>query len=262
MPLDSGDTIEHQLIGKDSVGGLQLDVFEGYESNVSFYVGSCKNRNKKELACGPTASFCKSPSQLGLPVGEKIVMKSKYKIQRPTFLKLTAKTIRFKLAEDALGSELRNAIQDREGLLPEEQSLVINGRQVRNEDTLRNCGISDGSEVFLVLRLRGSGVVRQIRAMGIGAGGKIEQKIYKDPLGGPNGKVWKREPCARIHVHMLNSTEFEKVSGILPPQTPISEREYDARGIPWFQLYDENVAGIMTAANSPLDTISSVGLLD
>ncbi|KAJ3068645.1 hypothetical protein HK102_007120 [Quaeritorhiza haematococci] len=291
MPLDSGYTIEDQLTGKGSVGGLQLDIFEGYESNVSFYVGSCKNRNKKELACGPTASFYKSPSQLGLSVGEKIVMKSKYKIQRPTFLwdlakwvggvgetandTLTGtdmwtcegacdplircsvalngmgifvitdfiKTSFYVISETTTAPELMQAIEDREGLPHPFQRLLFNGWNISWFIPLKEIGVSNGSVLDLVLEQAGGGPGTP-PSMGIGAGGKIQQKIYKDSLGGPNGEGWKREPCARIHVHMLNSTEFEKVTGILPPETPISERDYSKQGIPWFQSKALNTGNV------------------
>ena len=72
--------------------------------------------------------------------------------------------------------------------------------------------------------------------MGIAPGGTIEQKIYPDPYG---LDVWDPDNWGRAFVHILNSEQFQAVTGQRPPMTPISAQAYTERGFPWFKLYDE-----------------------
>ena len=46
--------------------------------------------------------------------------------------------------------------------------------------------------------------------MGLGAGGSIRQKIYRDPYG---VETWEPQPQARICVHIVNSLQFERITG-------------------------------------------------
>ena len=59
--------------------------------------------------------------------------------------------------------------------------------------------------------------------MGLGAGGSIRQKIYRDPYG---LEVWEQQPQARICVHIVNSLQFEQITGRRPPPTPINAKSY------------------------------------
>jgi hypothetical protein len=72
--------------------------------------------------------------------------------------------------------------------------------------------------------------------MGIGAGGKLRQKIYPDPYG---IHVWDPENYRCIFVHIVNSEQYRLLTGSEAPPTPISAQIYDALGLPWFDLYDE-----------------------
>lgn len=78
-------------------------------------------------------------------------------------------------------------------------------------------------------------------AMGIGAGGEIQQKIYPDPYG---LDAWDERNFASIRVHVLNSEQYRAVTGLKPPGSPISARTYTAYGFPWFRLYDEALGDV------------------
>ena len=73
-------------------------------------------------------------------------------------------------------------------------------------------------------------------AMGMGAGGSIKQKIYRDPYG---LETWEPQRQARICVHIVNSVQFEHITGSAPPPTPIDAKAYSESMLPWFDLYDE-----------------------
>jgi hypothetical protein len=74
-------------------------------------------------------------------------------------------------------------------------------------------------------------------SMGIAAGGEIRQKIYPDPYG---IDVWDVARRAEVFVHLLNSAQFRKVTGLKPPPTPVKPQTYTKYGFPWFALYDEH----------------------
>jgi len=75
-----------------------------------------------------------------------------------------------------------------------------------------------------------------VAPMGIAPGGTIEQKIYPDPYG---LGVWDQDNWGCSVVHILNSEQFQAVTGQRPPMTSISAQDYTERGFPWFKLYDE-----------------------
>ncbi|PNH09025.1 Ubiquitin-60S ribosomal protein L40 [Tetrabaena socialis] len=76
-----------------------------------------------------------------------------------TIKTLTGKIFSVRVHETWLTLELKEAIQDREGIPPDQQRLLTQGRQpvLQMEDnrSLSSCGIVDGSAFHLVLRLSG-----------------------------------------------------------------------------------------------------------
>jgi hypothetical protein len=77
--------------------------------------------------------------------------------------------------------------------------------------------------------------------MGLAAGGRMEQKIYPDP----HGLVcWDRDNTARVFVHIVNTELWREITGERPPETPVTAREYRRHGLPWFELYDEQLPAL------------------
>ena len=81
--------------------------------------------------------------------------------------------------------------------------------------------------------------------MGLGAGGKIRQKIYPDPYG---LAIWEAEPRGRLTVHIVNSEQFHALTGRPIPPTPVSPRLYAEHGLPWFDLYDASEGDVPAPA--------------
>eukprot|EP00347_Sterkiella_histriomuscorum_P000016 403377506 len=50
---------------------------------------------------------------------------------------------------------LKYQIQDKEGIPPDQQRLIFNGKALENNWTISQVGIQEGSQVSLVLKLRG-----------------------------------------------------------------------------------------------------------
>lgn len=74
-------------------------------------------------------------------------------------------------------------------------------------------------------------------SMGLGAGGRMRQKIYPDPHG-PG--TWDESNAHRVFVHIANSETWREITGEAPPPTPVSAATYTNYGYPWFDLYDED----------------------
>merc|ERR1719392_52029 len=54
-------------------------------------------------------------------------------------------------------SDLKYAIQQKEGIPPDQQRIIFSGMQLMDEHTVEEYKIGDGSTLHLVLRLRGGG---------------------------------------------------------------------------------------------------------
>ena len=81
--------------------------------------------------------------------------------------------------------------------------------------------------------------------MGLAGGGAIEQKVYPDPHG---RKVWDPANYCDIGVLLVNSAEFRAITGQDPPPSPVAAEDYERLGLPWFRLYDEDLADSAPAA--------------
>jgi len=72
--------------------------------------------------------------------------------------------------------------------------------------------------------------------MGLGAGGVMKQKIYPDTYG---LDVWDQANRGSLTVHIVNSAQYQMITGDDPPPTPIDAATYTQHNLPWFDLYDE-----------------------
>ena len=86
--------------------------------------------------------------------------------------------------------------------------------------------------------------------MGLGAGGKMTQKIYPDPFG---VDTWDLANFGSIVVHIINSEQYRELTNLEPPSTPITAQTYSQHGLPWFALYDEEQGDLPAA-----ETLSQV----
>lgn len=78
-------------------------------------------------------------------------------------------------------------------------------------------------------------------AMGLGAGGRMEQKIYPDDYG---IGTWDATRLTTCTIHIANSERWQAITQENVPPTPIDARTYTRFGLPWFALYDEHRADI------------------
>jgi hypothetical protein len=72
--------------------------------------------------------------------------------------------------------------------------------------------------------------------MGFVPGGQIDQKVLVDPHG---IDTWDVDNFGTLIVHVLNSAQYEAVTGRPAPPSPVSARTYAEHGFPWFRHYEE-----------------------
>ncbi|KAH8813836.1 hypothetical protein DL96DRAFT_1625494 [Flagelloscypha sp. PMI_526] len=89
--------------------------------------------------------------------------------------------------------------------------------------------------------------------MGIAAGGKIIQKIYRDTN---STLVYDEENPLRVFIHTVPTDLWETITGVVCPLTPITPAFYKAYNYPWFALYDEHLPTVQTTRR--FDSLQSV----
>lgn len=78
---------------------------------------------------------------------------------------------------------------------------------------------------------------RSIKAdMGMGAGGFMKQEIFEDKYGFDH---WDTTNSQKVFVHLLNSLQYEYVTGKPNPNKPLSPKDYNSYNYPWFNFYSE-----------------------
>lgn len=78
-------------------------------------------------------------------------------------------------------------------------------------------------------------------AMGLGAGGRMKQQIYRDETPIESYDVSETMGC---FIHILNSQSWRAVTGEAPPQPPLSAQDYARYGFRWFDYYRDDAAAV------------------
>jgi hypothetical protein len=92
--------------------------------------------------------------------------------------------------------------------------------------------------------------------MVFGAGGRVRQKLYSDPHGGP--AIWDSASAMRFAVRLVDARELAAQIGAPPFPTPIDASTYAAAGLPWFELDDSASGRVDPAGGAPPRTIGDV----
>lgn len=75
--------------------------------------------------------------------------------------------------------------------------------------------------------------------MGLGMGGRMQQEIYEDSYG---LAAWDLEATSRCFLHLCNALQWREITGTNPPQAPVTAKEYEKAGLPWFDYYRDDLA--------------------
>ncbi|MDO8542658.1 MAG: hypothetical protein Q7S40_19635 [Opitutaceae bacterium] len=68
---------------------------------------------------------------------------------------------------------------------------------------------------------------------GLGAGGRMKQKITRDPHG---SEAWDLAENSRCYVHLCMADDWRNLTGTPPPHRPPTARDYTNAGLPWFDF--------------------------
>jgi hypothetical protein len=77
--------------------------------------------------------------------------------------------------------------------------------------------------------------------MGLAPGGVMRQEIYDDPYG---IDAWDTDAMSRCFVHITNSETFQGITGTQPPIKPISAKQYEMAGMPWFDYWNDELTSL------------------
>ncbi|KAF2971846.1 hypothetical protein GQX73_g1661 [Xylaria multiplex] len=207
MPLGMGYSVEAQLTGQETVGGLQFEI-----------TPSLPQKRIVSL---------RRPRQPYTPSGNSY---DGYFVRIKT---LTGKTVPIQCSSSDTIENIKEYFQDIEGTPPGQQRLIFDFKQLEDGRTLSDYGVRKNDELHVVLRLRGGG---WYGPMGVAAGGKIDQVIYEDRN---SPSIWATDSTITIPVHILTTTMFRDVTGHKPPPCPISAATYANAGLPFFDLPEE-----------------------
>jgi hypothetical protein len=92
--------------------------------------------------------------------------------------------------------------------------------------------------------------------MGLAPGGLMKQEVFTDRHG--IGK-WDQTHSAKCFVHLLNSQQFEQVTGRRPPTNALTAESYTRAGLPWYDYYAEGLRSVPGSDNlRKLDSVAAL----
>jgi hypothetical protein len=84
-------------------------------------------------------------------------------------------------------------------------------------------------------------VVTRATPLGLGAGGSIVQHIERDRN---DPRIWDVANSRIINIQLLDARSFQLVTGLPPPDTPITVETYSTYGFPFFQVWRDEKAAV------------------
>jgi len=94
--------------------------------------------------------------------------------------------------------------------------------------------------------------------MGLAPGGLMHQEIYEDEYG---FDAWDTKHPSRCFVHILNSAQYQTVTGKKPPTAPPSAKSYTEAGLPWFDYYSEGSKAVDGSKKlAGMDSVAAKGI--
>ncbi len=94
--------------------------------------------------------------------------------------------------------------------------------------------------------------------IGLAPGGLMRQEVFEDEYG---IDAWDQGHPSRCFVHILNSREYQEITGEAPPDEPLSAKVYTDAGFPWFDHYSESNTALEGAKSlAGLDSVAAKGI--
>ncbi|KAI8721698.1 Ubiquitin-like domain-containing protein [Fusarium sp. LHS14.1] len=215
MPMRTGYSVESQVTGNDTVGGLQFEI--------------------TRLDPSPKGNDGGEPKEARFII--KLVSNN-----TELFFKVSHRT-----RVDELKRRVQKMINSREHPVMEKGGfqLLFDGCRLSAGTTLGDYeGIQDGSVIEWHRECVGGGGGRMPTypepQMNLAAGGLIKQGVVELPQ-----RDYQKTNTIAFNVQILNSAAFQQVTGNPPPPSPVSAETYAKSGYPFFSVFEEptNVAG-------------------
>jgi hypothetical protein len=93
--------------------------------------------------------------------------------------------------------------------------------------------------------------------MGLAPGGLMKQEVFSDRHGIAK---WDQTHSAKCFVHLLNSQQFEQVTGRRPPTQAPTAESYTRAGLPWYDYYAEGLRAVPGSDKlRQLDSVAALG---
>jgi hypothetical protein len=259
-PMGNGYSVEAQMTGKDSVGGLQFEVIplkvrtlgnldnQADPTHLSIKV---KNPQGDEMhfKMKPTTTlsklmdaFCQRENLSGSATKSYHIDAQNHHRIQPSIL---PSFLRFKAIPLIMSS----------GYL-----RVYRFKACKSKISTSSCHIpnayNQGAVILVRLEQLGGGGPSPVRAteMSLAPGGLIKQTIIKDDI--PAGE-WDVDSAILVNVQLINAVIFKTITGVTPPKTPISATTYAKHGFPFYETYKEP-SGVVGGLRS----LKSVGEMD
>ncbi|MBO0865807.1 MAG: hypothetical protein J2P16_12130 [Mycobacterium sp.] len=99
-------------------------------------------------------------------------------------------------------------------------------------------------------RLRMLGAAPVCASMGLGAGGRMRQEVYRDDR---SRSDYDENRSCRVFVHLCSAAQWTAITGEVPPPTPVDRDAYVKAGLPWFDYFDADADDL-----APSDTLAGV----
>jgi hypothetical protein len=91
--------------------------------------------------------------------------------------------------------------------------------------------------------------------MSLAAGGLIKQSINADKY---PPSIWDRDNAVLLNVQLLNSENFQAITGCEAPTSPVDAKTYATYGMPFYDIWNEELSGVQ----GNFGMVKSVAMLD
>lgn len=254
VPLGMGYSVEGQVTGKEDVGGIQLEVYEMTDAATAHYYENRQESRTSGVIIGDKSSSTMKGGHALYSGGPPEIIETACSSPHEGLESMSAGDAPVMVAS-ACAAPHEGMVSMSTGDAPVGTFDSSTMDFMEQERAPATRGLIAPRSVPRGARKRTRSM--KVKKMGIGAGGSMKQKIYEDKHG---VEAWNVAVSDRIFVHLANSEQYREITGSEPPPSPITRAEYQKRGYPWFDVWDEGKATV--AESKVLDEVKTVGQMD